>query len=277
MNGVPLSRIVKMADELFPFSLAEPWDNSGLQIGDPERLVQRLAVSLDATPHTIAFAAGMQCQLLITHHPVMIEPVSRIVKGDFVGRIVMAAASSGVDVLALHTNLDAAPGGLNDVLADMLGLEGAVTPESAPCARLGRLPEPLTLKELADKVCNDLQVDRVTIVDRPDRNHEVQSVFCVSGSGMSYLREALAQHADVIVTGDVRYHAAVEALEMGIAVIDAGHYGMEKHAVELLCSSFERTFAQRGCTVEVFPCNSETSPFYSYRSISSPFGKNCSA
>ncbi|MEW6350350.1 MAG: Nif3-like dinuclear metal center hexameric protein [Thermodesulfobacteriota bacterium] len=261
MNGVPLSRIIEMADELFPFSLAEPWDNSGLQIGDPDKLVQRLAVSLDPTPHTLAFAQTMQCQLLITHHPVLIQPVSRIVKGDYVGRIVMAAATSGVDVLALHTNLDAAPGGLNDALAHMLGLEEVVTPESAPCARLGHLPEPLPIEALAEKVRDDLHVDRVTIVHSSDRSHTVQSVFCVSGSGMSYLREALNMRADVIVTGDVRYHSAVEARDMGIAVIDAGHYGLEQHAVELLCSTFKRTFAQRGWTLDVFPCNSETSPF----------------
>ncbi len=262
MNGVPLSRIIEIADELFPFSLAEPWDNSGLQIGDPERFVQRIAVSLDPTPHTVAFAAERQCELLITHHPVLIQPVSRIVKGDYVGRIVMAAAASGIAVLALHTNLDAAPGGLNDALANMLGLHGAITPQSAPCARLGHLQEPLTLRELADKVRLDLRVDRVTIVHCPDRNDKVQSVFCVAGSGMSYLGEALSVHADVILTGDVRYHAAVEARDMGIAVLDAGHYGLEKHAVELLRASFNKTFAQKAWKLEIIPCDSETSPFF---------------
>jgi GTP cyclohydrolase I len=260
MNGVLLSKIMEIANELFPLNYAEPWDNCGLQVGDPQQPIDRLAISLDPTPQTIKYAATRHCQLLVTHHPVVLNPVSRIVRDDYTGRVIMTAIGNGVNILSLHTNLDAAPGGLNDLLTAMLGLCDVVKPDSAPCARLGRLPRPMTVEELATKVQDDLLLDGVTVV--AGDVGRVQSVFCVSGSGMSYLRQALSLQADIIITGDVRYHSAMEALEMGMPVIDAGHYGMEKFAVGLLSSSLQKQFDERNWQIEVFPCDSEIDPFY---------------
>ncbi len=259
MNGVLLSKIIEVADGLFPFSYAEPWDNCGLQIGDPGQFIQKLAVSLDPTPGTLSYAIDRGCQLLVTHHPVLLHPVSRIVEDEYVGRVVRAAIRGGVNVLSLHTNLDAAPGGLNDLLATRLGLNEVIKPERAPCARLGRLPEPLTVDELAVTVQDNLLVDRVAVVSA--KTARVRSVFCASGSGMSYLGQALHLKADVMITGDVKYHAAMEALGMGMAVIDPGHYGLEKYAVGLLSTSLQKQFEQRNWKIEVFPCDSEYDPF----------------
>ena len=153
--GQCLSDIVEIANRLFPFDIAEPWDNCGIQIGDPHRRVKSIAFSLDATPQTVKFAAASSCELLITHHPVLLEPLRNIVADTLFGKTLLDAARTGVDILSLHTNLDAAAGGLNDQLADKLGLESVTTSMSPRCARVGRLPVATTVFGLARKIAED--------------------------------------------------------------------------------------------------------------------------
>lgn len=259
MSGLTLSRIMEIADRLFPFNCAEPWDNCGLQLGDPCREIRSIAFSLDATPRTIRFASEMDCELLITHHPVIMDPLRQITPATMTGLTLIAAARAGVDVLSLHTNLDAARGGLNDYLAQTLGLKDVIIPLPAACARLGTLPRPGDLHSLAQIVARSLDIPAVRLVC--EENREIQRVFCVSGSGMGFLKDALHHRADVMVTGDVRYHAAREALEMGMPVIDAGHFGLEKVAAGLMSEAFRKEFSEINVDVTCHQCRMETEPF----------------
>ena len=258
--GLPLSQIMAVADRLFPFEAAEPWDNCGIQIGDPRRMVLSIAFSLDATPQTVEFAADLGCELLVTHHPVILDPVRRIVPDDLPGSTLFAAARLGVDVLSLHTNLDAAAGGLNDHLAVALGLDDVTIPVNASCARLGLLAEAVSLFGFADRVSKSLALGRLRVVAAGDR--QVRKVFCASGSGMGYLNKAVACGADVMVTGDLRYHAAREALQRGMPVIDAGHYGLEKAAPRVMAGAFQREFSAMGVDIPCHPCDQEKEPFF---------------
>ncbi len=259
MSAACLSRIVEIADKLFPFDSAEEWDNCGIQIGNPDRQITAVAFSLDSTPRAIEFARKNSCELLITHHPVLTEPVLRIMPDRLPGRTLLTAARMDIDILSLHTNLDAAPGGLNDGLASLLNLQEVFTPFPARCARIGRLAQPMTIDTLAQKICQDLGISHVRVVRAMEC--EVQTVFCASGSGMGYLRDALNYKADVLVTGDVRYHAALEALELGMPVIDAGHYGTEKAAVSILLESFQTEFEREHLKISCIACNVEDDPF----------------
>jgi GTP cyclohydrolase I len=251
--------VVEIADRLFPFQEAEPWDNTGVQIGDSDRVIESVAFSLDPTPQTVEFAAKNLCQLLITHHPVLLEPIRSIKPDNLPGRTLLAAARLGVDILSLHTNFDAAPGGLNDHLAEKFSLQEIVTPTPARCARLGRLPAALGVFQLAGRVAECLMVPRVRIIAEADCS--IQLVFCAAGSGMGYLRDALQHRADVMITGDVKYHAAREAIELGMPVIDAGHFGLEKCAINLMARSFQEQFTSMGLEVNCLPCDLEKEPF----------------
>lgn len=259
MTPPTLARIAEIADGLFPLHFAEAWDNCGIQIGGPDHRVTSVAFSLDPTPGTVRFARENSCQLLVTHHPVILEPLLRILPDSLPGRTILAAASAGVDILSLHTNLDAAPGGLNDRLAEVLALQNIVTPLPARCARMGLLATPMSVPALARRLATDLGLQGVRIVAEADR--VVRTVFCASGSGMGYLEDARRQGAEVIVTGDVKYHSAREAAEMGIAVIDAGHFGLEKIAVQLMTDSFRTEFEREGLQVSCVACNLEKDPF----------------
>jgi len=117
----------------------------------------------------------------------------------------------------------------------------------------------LSVSALARKVAQDLSIPRLRVISDTDR--EIRKVFCASGSGMGYLQEALRHRADAIVTGDVRYHAAREAMEMGIAVIDAGHYGLEKEAVPMLVDGLSGAFARDGLEIACIACDLERDPF----------------
>ncbi len=259
MKPPTLARIAEIADRLFPLHLAETWDNCGIQIGDPDSPITSIAFSLDPTPQTVRFAHDNSCELLVTHHPVLLEPVLKIVPDSLSGRTLLAAARKGVNIISLHTNLDAAPGGLNDRLAAALGLKDVITPLPAQCARMGLLPTPTSVSALAKRLAADLGIHGMRIVAETDR--VVQRVFCASGSGMGYLEDALKHGADLILTGDVRYHAAREAVEMGLAVIDAGHYGLERSAIQIMTASFKTEFEREGLEISCVACDTEQDPF----------------
>jgi GTP cyclohydrolase I len=252
-TGPLLSDIVQIADRLFPLDLAERWDNCGVQIGDPRAPIQAVAFSLDAGSDAVDYASENSCQLLITHHPLIFDPLKSITPSNSTGKVLLCAAQKNIGVLSLHTNLDAAPNGLNDYLGALIGLTGMTVPENAPSARMGTFPKAETIDELASGLLRKLDLEHVSIVTRDNRI--VRKAFVVSGSGMSYLPVAVQAGAEVMITGDVRYHSALEALEMDLPVIDAGHFGLEKVCVSLMLNAFKQAFIERHWNVK---CN----PFY---------------
>lgn len=260
MEALTLSRIMDIADRLFPLSLAEPWDNCGIQVGDPQRHIARMAFSLDPCMASVRFASEHSCNLLVTHHPLFKEPVRNIVETGLMERTLVAAIRNGVDIISLHTNLDAAPGGLNDYLAAVIGLEDVSVPQKTSCARIGTLCEPVAVSRLAALVAQALELPTVRVVAESDV--QVRRVFCASGSGMGYFKEARGMSIDVMVTGDVRYHAALEAAELGVPVIDAGHFGTERFAPRIMADAFRREFKLAGMDIPCLVCESQKDPFF---------------
>jgi dinuclear metal center YbgI/SA1388 family protein len=269
MTCVSLSRIVEISDNMFSFSHAEKWDNCGIQIGDPSAIISSIAFALDPTPKTIHFASENLCNLLITHHPLLLESVKTIRADDFTGRTLLDAARLGVAILSLHTNFDAAEGGINDELAERIGLLNISTPENAICARFGSLPEQTTVYDLTQKLAYKLQIPILRMICEKDK--PVQTLFIASGSGMGYFQCAMELGVDVIVTGDVRYHAARAALEMGMAVIDAGHFGLEKRAPTMLAKAFRKEFKRLGLEIHCTEYEGEIEPYQYISSASGGF------
>jgi dinuclear metal center YbgI/SA1388 family protein len=258
VRGAELNEIIRIANELFPFSLAEPWDNSGLQLGDPNATITAAAFSLDPSPTSLRFAADHGCGLLVCHHPLFLAPVKTISTDTLSGRVAWEAARLGIAILALHTNLDAACGGLNDHVAELLGLQEITVPGEARCARIGLLPEAVGLIDFARQAARRLDAPHCRMISCGDR--PVRKVFLATGSGMGYLVDALAAGADVMVTGDVRYHGAVEARELGMPVIDPGHYALEIGAVSLLRARLRKAFDDVGRQVRLVECRPDGNP-----------------
>ncbi len=251
IKGPILLDIVEIADKLFPFELAEKWDNCGIQIGDPQQPIHSVTFSLDATIEAIKFSIENKCQGLITHHPLLFDPIKSITTATITGRSLLTAAASRLSILSLHTNLDAAPDGLNDKIAGLLGLKDVIVPEGATCARLGALSKWTHIRDLALKVLEVFDLELVNIAAEDDRL--VKKVFVVSGSGASFLSIAAAAGADILITGDVKYHAAIDAAAYNLPIIDATHFGLEKICVPLLVEAFEKVFVEKGLQIKCVP------------------------
>ncbi len=260
MRALKLIQIVEIANRKFPFSNSEPWDNSGIQVGNLNRDIRNIAFSLNTNPATINFAKQNSCELIISHHPILINPIKNILASDLIGETIIASIASQVDVLSLHTNLDASDGGLNDYLAGLLGLQEVFTPEGASCARIGTLDQPAPLSSLNELVQQKWSLDGTTIIG-DEGGKPLRKVFLASGSGSGYLNKAISTGADVMITGDVKYHAALEARQAGLPIIDAGHFGMEKHAIRLMADVFRDEFEKLGVQTGCHKCHDEKDPF----------------
>lgn len=369
MTTPKISDIVGIINKIAPFAIAEEWDNVGLQVGDPAALAERIMVALDPVPEAMDAAISAKCSLLLTHHPLIFHPLKKISLSDPHSALIARAIRSQLAVVSLHTNYDIAPGGLNDLLAERLGVldcvplkvtgsddlvkltvfvptdhvervHDALVPfsgfignysdcsfrstgtgtfkplpgaqpfvgtvgtreyveevrlevllrrgetgaavnamlkahpyeepafdlyplrnrgEERGLGRVGRLASPMALGEFAAHVKERLAQPAVRVVGDPGR--QVKKVALCGGSGASLIKDACFKGADVLVTGDIKYHEAREAEAAGLALVDAGHFATEHLMVQGLVKRLEMELADRGLVAEVIACERENEPF----------------
>lgn len=232
MNTV--QEILAAMERLAPPELAEGWDNIGLLV-DCGRPVERVLTALDITPAVLAEAAERRCGLIVSHHPVIFAPLKQLGPQDMPLRLVQA----GVSAICMHTNLDAAKGGVNDTLAALFGMEQP-EPFAEGCGRVGQIP-PLTVPQLARKArellagrCNPPASGPAVQVKYVDNGRPVRRLAVISGAGGSLFAEALARGADCLLTGEASHHHACDAARLGLGLVAAGHYATEFPVVERL-------------------------------------------
>jgi len=256
-----------LVHEAYPRSDALAWDRPGLQVGDPAWPVSRVLIALDVTRGVLDEAAAVPSTLLLAHHPLLLQPLLALTPGTAAGSLALRAAATGVAVAAAHTNVDAADdgAGTSDPVVLVLGLEGVevLCPPEHPGARglgrIGDLPEATSLQALARRIADGLPAPDVRIVGHADR--AVQRVAVLGGSGTSAIADALRAGADVLVTGDVRHHVALDALELGLTLIDAGHHATEHAAMPHLRARLEARATTRGLLAPVVLSAVRTDPW----------------
>ncbi len=222
--------ILAWLSEAAPPALAEEWDNVGLLVGDPDAPVDGVLVSLDPSPAAIAQAAAAGAQLLISHHPVIFGGKKRLLADD----PAYLLARAGIAAVAAHTNLDAAPGGVNDALAARLALNDVRTAPDG-ISRLGGLGAPLPPAAFAAYVMDRLEAPAVQwqAGERP-----VETVALCSGAGEDFMAPLLEQ-ADAFVTGELKYH---DWPASGATVVAAGHFHTEIWMAEALAARLREAF-----------------------------------
>jgi len=255
--GCSVADLLGWLDERFPPQTAEPWDTVGLQVGDPSAQVERVLVALDPTEESLEEARRKGASALIVHHPAWIGSLKCIVKGEPVGRIIWKAIQSEVSILCVHTNLDRSLGGPNDLLARKLGLS-ALEILGCGLGRIGDLDRPLTLEELCKIVSGELGPSRIV----GDPQKVIKKVAVICGSGSSMMEEAKRAGADVLITGDVKYHNARQAQAMDMAVIDPGHFATERMSVSWLADSLREVSRERNWGLDVLEFQGEKDPFW---------------
>lgn len=224
--------IIEQLESHSPSAYAEEWDNIGLLVGRRDKEVKTIYIALDATDDVIEEAISLGADMLLTHHPLIFKKMSRITTDDFIGRRVYKLIRNDISYFAMHTNFDVM--GMADAAADELFLQERqvlnVTYEDdiskEGCGRAGRLKECMSVAALAAFVKQKFQIPNVRVFG--DLGDIVQSVAVMPGSGGSYIKDAINAGVDVMITGDIDHHEGIDAVAQGIAVIDAGHYGIEK-------------------------------------------------
>ena len=237
-------------DALWPRTLSAEWDNDGLMCAsDPEREAARAVVSLDATLPAILRAKATGA-VLVTHHPMIFRGTKTVVSGGAIPDRIIEAVRSGVAVMSFHTRLDAADDGVNDALAEKIGVavSGKFGDEECPTiGRIGTLDAPVTQDEFARRVKNALGSPFVRVTG--DASRKVSKIAVVGGSGGDFIDAAAAVGADVLVTGECGYNRAEDGAETGkIAVLEAGHYHSEAPVLPVIA----KALGELGIETEIF-------------------------
>lgn len=216
-------------NSIAPFETQEDWDNSGMLVGDMNAEVKKAAVVLDITHEEIKKAKAIGAGLIISHHPVIFNPIKSVTKGSVPYELV----ASSINALCCHTPLDIADGGTNDSLAELLGIN--VTRADDPILRLGTV-EPTTAQELAGKIANTLN----TKVRYADAGKTIKKIAICTGAGCSLIEAA--GEIDAFITGDASHHNFLDCVQAGITLIAAGHYETEIIVVPVLVKKLQAQF-----------------------------------
>jgi dinuclear metal center YbgI/SA1388 family protein len=256
--------ILDQLEKMAPERLAEPWDNPGLQVGSFLQEVKKVLLALDPTLEALKSAVERNAQLLLTHHPLIFHPISRLEVDGYPGDVIVEAVKSGVSIVAAHTNLDSAQGGINDILAGLLNLEDVEVLEEkdeaggAGIGRIGVLPAAKRLSVFVEEVKRIFDLTQIKVVAREDE--QIYRIAVIGGSGGGMVSLASKKGADLLVTGDIGHHHALEAASLGIALIDAGHFCTEKTAFRPFAERLEVVVKDLGWDVAVEMYENENDP-----------------
>ncbi len=251
-----LKDILQLLESVSPAELAEPWDNPGLQVGTPSQEIKKIFTSLDPTIGALQRAIDAGAQMLLTHHPLIFKPVFRVNSDSFPGNVIAGAIKKNVAIVCAHTNLDASKDGMNDILADLLGLahveilkENAEGKDGAGMGRIGDLAEALPLEAFLRKISGIFQLGSMKVAG--ERAAVIQRVAVVGGSGGSFLAEAHKNGADLFLTGDVTHHVALDAKTLGLVLVDGGHFALENAAFNVFAGFLQNRLKTENWDVSV--------------------------
>lgn len=243
--------IAEFLERWAPRSSAQSYDNVGLQVGDPAVAVKTGLIALDMTPDVLNEAESLDASLVITHHPLIFQPLRYITPQTYTSNLALRLAASGIALYSIHTNLDAASGGVSFALAETLGVRNLGFLEAfkdedrnVGLGAVGRLEEPVRLEDFLVRAADRLGSESLRYVGDPDAS--VSRVAVCGGAGADFVAAALAAEADVYVTADVKYHQFFDVLDPDgrprMAFIDAGHYETEAMTEQLLRTTLAEQF-----------------------------------
>ena len=228
-----VQQVYDFINERAPFETQVAYDNSGLLVGHPNNEVTGIHFALDVTNNVIDEAIAHGANLIVTHHPMMFSPIKRLVETDYQARLLCRLIREGISLISAHTNLDQAAGGINDVLAQRIGLTDI---QGEGFVRVGTLPSPMTAGELAASISAALG-DVVRVMG--DASAQVEKVGMCSGAGADEWPAAAAMGAQAFLTGEAKHHIALEAADRGVVLLEAGHHATEEPGIFALAKALQ--------------------------------------
>lgn len=251
--------IEKILLDFAPSYIAEPWDNVGLLAGFSQENVTGILLCVDATKSVIDEAVTKNCNLIVSHHPIIIRDAKKFNDecGMYSPEVVAYALRKGVNVISLHTNLDKCEGGINDSLAKLFeGTDIQVTYEGD----IGRkfTVEKQTLNEFAKKVSKLINDDNVKFIGNPD--DIVEDCYVIGGSGADERTlQMVAKEGLTFITGEVKHHIAINAVALQCKIIDVGHFTSERIFVNIIYDLLKKE--EHNLCIPVLKAEAEENPF----------------
>lgn len=226
-----LRRAGSLLDDALDVELAEDWDNPGWNVGQLDDELSGILLCVDPSDDALSRAIESDCNLIVSHHPLMIDAIDSVVDDDPEKRVIMRAINNNVAIYAAHTNVDSMAGGLNDEFVKLLNLKKPepIVPdegdETVGLGRVGALREPMTLEAIESELREELELTKLECLGEPDT--EVETIAVCTGSGGDFISHPSVRSADLFVTADVKHHDAMDARDRGLNLINLDHYEME--------------------------------------------------
>lgn len=256
------AEIIEKLEMKYPRSLAADWDNPGLQAGRSEKDVACLYIGLDATDKVVAEAKEKGADMILTHHPLIMSPMKQVNSDSFIGRRLIEIIRNDISCYAMHTNYDIVT--MAPLSGEMMNLqqqevlevtwEDKDTGITEGFGRIGKMPEVMTLQECCEYVKKVFGLENVKVFG--ELNKIIMRAAISPGSGKSMVAAAISGGADVLISGDFGHHDGIDANARGLALIDAGHYGLEHIFIAQMEEYIKEHFPQ----MKVF-CEKIKNPF----------------
>lgn len=240
---VKQAEIIDFLNKVAPPQLAESYDNVGLLLGESQKDVHKVLVTLDVDELVIQEAKTLGVEMILSHHPLIFTPLRRITGEDGVSRTIMTLLKHDISLISVHTNFDSVKSGLGDAFLDKLAdtvhrtsLDGD---EENGIGRIADMEEPITFEELLKNIKQALGIRSLRYVG--DEKKIIRKIAVVNGGGAEYVYAANEQGADCFVSGDIKYHQARFAFENDIALVEVPHYNAEI----MFCRMMKEMLAQQ--------------------------------
>lgn len=262
-----VQQFIQSFDRFAPESLGESWDNVGLLVGRQSAAVSSVMTCLTLTPNVAREAIENKVDLIICHHPIMFRPIQQITDSTSEGSMLLELIENQIAVFSPHTRFDSAERGINQQLAESLGLSGIkpIRPLKEPvesektlgAGRFGKLPTSVSFDHFCEQVKQQFQLTH--LITTAPKERKIQTVGIACGSAAEFLGDAAALGCDAFITGEGRFHTAFEAQALNVGLILMGHYQTERPAMEQLVTVLQREFPD----LKVRASASEADPFES--------------
>ncbi|MDO4438145.1 MAG: Nif3-like dinuclear metal center hexameric protein [Eubacteriales bacterium] len=224
----------------FPVNYAMDWDNPGLMAGRSDKKVNKIMLALDATAELIDHAVSQDVDMVITHHPLIFRGIKSVNDETAIGNKLLKLIENGISLYSMHTNYDIAPEGMGKAVSKRLDasiispleITGDESGSEIGVGFIAELKNKKGTKSLAEEIKEKFGLSGVFFYDA---GKDISRVAVCPGSGRGMLGHALSNGCDVLITGDMGHHDGIDALDEGISLIDAGHFGLEQVFVEEMC------------------------------------------
>lgn len=264
MSPITFQQLIEALNELYPPALAEDWDQVGLHFGHPNAPVKQVLTTIDVRHEVVDEAIQLGVDTIIAHHPLLFRPIQRFDLSTVNNQLYEKLIKHDIKVLAMHTNLDIAKNGMNDWLAEALGLtnirslDPAASEEFPGLGRIGEFTTPIDRADLIQLLKTTYQRQELPIIEKTPKD-AYQTVAIIGGSGSSLMDQVQSQNVDVFLTGDITYHTAQSLEDCSMMTVDIGHYAevifakKAAEVIQLLVNDKQWTIGVQPTTLNINP------------------------